>query len=43
MVDLFVEGVDEVYSGPVTVGRDGMLVQMPAGSDAIEVSVRRGF
>ena len=43
MVDLFVEGVDEVYSGPVTVGRDGMLVQMLAGSDAIDVSIRRGF
>ena len=43
MVELFVEGVDEVYSGPVTVGRDGMLVQMPSGSDAIEVSVARGF
>lgn len=43
MVELFVEGVDEVYSGPVTVGRDGLLVQMPAGSDAIEVSVLRGF
>jgi ribonuclease Z len=43
MVELFVEGVDEVYSGPVTVGRDGTLVQMPAGSDAIEVSVSPGF
>jgi ribonuclease Z len=43
MVDLFVEGVDEAYSGPVTVGRDGMLVKMPAGSDAIQVSVELGF
>ena len=43
MEELFVEGVDEVYPGPVTVGRDGMLVQLPAGSDAIEVSVQRGF
>jgi ribonuclease Z len=43
MEDIFVEGVDEVYAGPVSVGRDGMLVQMPAGSDTIEVSVSRGF
>jgi ribonuclease Z len=43
MEELFVEGVDEVYAGPVSVGRDGMLVQMPAGSDAIEVSLSRGF
>ena len=43
MVEIFTEGVDEVYEGPFTVGRDGMLVTMPAGSDAIEVSVSRGF
>jgi ribonuclease Z len=43
MAEVFVEGVDDVYSGPVTVGRDGMLVQMPAGSEAIDVSVQRGF
>lgn len=34
---LFVEGVDEVFAGPVTVGRDGTLVRLPAGSEAIEV------
>lgn len=34
----FVEGVADVYRGPVTVGRDGTLVSLPAGSDAIDVS-----
>lgn len=33
----FVEGVAEVYDGPVRVGRDGDLVSLPAGSRAIEV------
>lgn len=37
MVELFVDGVADVYSGPVTVGRDGTLVEMPRGSDAITV------
>lgn len=37
MEDLFLEGVADVYPGPVTVGRDGTFVRMPAGSDAIEV------
>ncbi len=32
---VFLEGVSEVYSGPVTVGRDGTLIQMPAGSTEI--------
>jgi len=43
MVELFTEGVDDAYDGPYSVGRDGVLVSMPAGSEAIEVSVGRGF
>jgi ribonuclease Z len=35
---VFLEGVDDAYSGAVTVGRDGSAVSLPAGSDAIEVS-----
>ncbi len=35
--DRFVEGVEEVYDGPVTVGRDGTLVRLDAGSDSIQV------
>ena len=35
--DVFLEGVDAAYAGPVTLGRDGTLVSLPAGSDAIEV------
>lgn len=34
--EAFVEGVAEVYDGPVTVGRDGTFFNLPAGSDAIE-------
>jgi ribonuclease Z len=37
METLFLEGVDEVYEGPVTVGRDGTLVILEAGSDSIRV------
>ena len=37
MEDIFLEGVDEAYAGPVTIGRDGTLVRLEAGSDAIEV------
>ncbi len=33
---IFLEGVDEVYDGPVGLGSDGSLVSLPAGSDAIE-------
>jgi ribonuclease Z len=36
----FVEGMDDVYSGPITVGRDGTFVSMPSGSDEIVVSAR---
>jgi len=37
MEGLFLEGVDETYDGPVTLGRDGTLVRLPADSEAIEV------
>ena len=40
MERVFLEGVSDLYDGPVTVGRDGTLVVMPAGSDGIEVSER---
>ncbi len=35
--EVFVDGVDEIYDGPVTLGRDGTLISMPAGSTDIEV------
>jgi ribonuclease Z len=35
---VFLEGVDDVFDGPVTVGRDGTWVSLPADSDAIEVN-----
>lgn len=35
--DVFVEGVAEIWDGPVTIGRDGTFVTLPAGSDAVEV------
>jgi ribonuclease Z len=34
--EAFVEGVSEVYDGPVTVGCDGTFFSLPAGSDVIE-------
>jgi ribonuclease Z len=37
MEDIFLEGVRDVYDGPVAVGRDGTLVSLPANSDAIEI------
>lgn len=37
MEGVFLDGVDDVYPGPVTIGRDGTFVQMDAGSDRIEV------
>jgi ribonuclease Z len=37
MEAVFLEGVGEVYEGPVTLGRDGTLVMLPAGSDVIDV------
>lgn len=38
MERMFVEGVDEVYDGGVTVGRDGTLISLPAGSSEIRIS-----
>lgn len=35
--DAFTEGVDAVYAAPFRVGRDGTLVILPAGADAIEL------
>ena len=40
MVDLFLEGVDDVYEGPVSVGRDGTFVRLPLGSDEIDIEER---
>ena len=34
---VFIEGVSDAYDGPFTVGRDGTLVSLPAGSDEITV------
>ena len=33
---VFLEGVGDAWDGPVTLGRDGTLIRLPAGSDAIE-------
>ncbi|MGH0036386.1 MAG: MBL fold metallo-hydrolase [Myxococcota bacterium] len=35
--DLFLEGVSDVYQGPVTLGRDGTLVILEAGGAEVEV------
>jgi ribonuclease Z len=35
--EVFLDGVDGVYDGPVTLGFDGTFVSLPAGSEAIEV------
>ncbi len=37
MEGIFVKGVSDAYDGPFTVGRDGTLVSLPAGSDEITV------
>ncbi|MCP4905175.1 MAG: MBL fold metallo-hydrolase [bacterium] len=37
MEGIFVEGVSDAYDGPFTVGRDGTLVSLPAGSEEIRV------
>ncbi len=34
---IFLKGVEDVYDGPVTLGRDGTIVTLPAGSTDIEV------
>jgi len=33
---LFLQGTGAVYDGPMTIGEDGLLFSLPAGSDAIE-------
>lgn len=38
--EAFLDGVDEVYDGPVTLGFDGTWIHLPQGSDRIEVSER---
>lgn len=38
MQGIFLRGVEEAYDGPFTIGIDGTLVSLPAGSGAIEVS-----
>ncbi len=35
LASVFLKGVREVYSGPVTLGRDGTSLSLPAGSDEI--------
>ena len=37
---VFLEGVDDAFAGGVTLGRDGTLISLPSGSDAVEVSQR---
>jgi ribonuclease Z len=37
---VFLEGVSDVFAGGVTLGRDGTLISLPSGSDAVEVSKR---
>jgi ribonuclease Z len=34
---VFLEGVGDAYAGPVTLGRDGTTISLPAGSDQIRV------
>ena len=34
---IFLKGVEEAYGGPVTLGRDGTSISLPAGSDEILV------
>jgi ribonuclease Z len=36
----FLEGLDKVFDGPVTLSRDGTFVSLPAGSSAVTVSQR---
>ena len=37
---VFLEGVSRAYAGGVTLGRDGTLISLPAGSSAVEVERR---
>jgi len=34
--EVFLEGTGDIYDGPITLGRDGTLITMPAGSSEIE-------
>ena len=36
----FLDGVKEVYDGPVTLSRDGTIVSLPAGSHRVKLSQR---
>jgi len=38
LASVFLEGVGKAYSGKVTLGRDGTMISLPRGSDAVEVS-----
>jgi ribonuclease Z len=35
---LFLQGTSEIYDGPITIARDGMLISLPAGTDTIDTS-----
>jgi ribonuclease Z len=37
MEEIFLEGVSDAYDGPVTLGRDGTMISLPAESDEIVV------
>jgi ribonuclease Z len=37
LISVFLEGVRDVYAGPVTVGRDGTMISLPARSKQIRV------
>ena len=37
MEEIFVEGVDDVYDGPFTVARDGLILTLPLDSDEVEI------
>jgi ribonuclease Z len=37
MEDLFLEGVSDVYDGPLTIGRDGTFIRLEAGKKTIEI------
>ena len=34
-VPMFARGADEAFGGPVTVAQDGLIVRLPANSDAV--------
>jgi ribonuclease Z len=39
LASVFLEGVQERFDGPITLGRDGTMISLPAGSDEIVVRV----